>query len=42
MKNDGHGHMITIPSSFISNKDGQNILKSLKDCGKDLYLKHNF
>jgi hypothetical protein len=22
MKNDGHGHLVTIPSAFISNADG--------------------
>ncbi len=26
MKNDGHGHLVNIPSSFISSKDGERIL----------------
>jgi hypothetical protein len=30
MKNDGHGHLITIPSVFISNSDGLKILKAIK------------
>lgn len=32
MKNDGHGHLVTIPSAFISQKDGENIIKALSEC----------
>ena len=34
MKNDGHGHMVDIPSLFISNTDGLNLINLEKECGK--------
>ncbi len=32
MKNDGHGHLVSIPSTFVSGVDGDNILRALKEC----------
>ena len=29
MKNDGHGHLVSIPSAFVSGTDGKNILSAL-------------
>ena len=42
MKNDGHGHLVTIPSAFVSNKDGKAIIRALQDCNKNVFLKQYF
>lgn len=42
MKNDGHGHLVNIPSAFISGVDGQNILTALSQCNDQIYLKQIF
>jgi hypothetical protein len=42
MKNDGHGHLVTIPSAFVSNSDGLNIIKSLQQCNEAIMLKQVF
>lgn len=41
MANDGHGHLISIPSIFISAKDGEKLKKTLEDCGS-VILKMTF
>lgn len=38
MANDGHGHLVEVPSIFISYKDGENILKTYQKCDKQLIL----
>ena len=42
MANDGHGHLIDIPSIFISNKDGEQILTTFKNCNNSLIFKISF
>lgn len=41
MSNDGHGHLIDIPSVFISNADGEKILNAFK-CSNSMILKIHF
>lgn len=42
MKNDGHGHLVAIPSVFVSNSDGLNIIKSIQQCNEAIMLKQVF
>jgi hypothetical protein len=43
MKNDGHGHLIHIPSTFISKSSGLDIIKSIRNCNnKEIYFKQYF
>lgn len=42
MSNDGHGHVIDIPSLFISSADGENLIKTHKKCDKSVILKASF
>jgi len=42
MKNDGHGHLITIPSAFVSGEDGLKILSALASCNDQIFLKQVF
>ena len=42
MKNDGHGINAEIPSLFISNTDGLNLLKTKKECGKYPMMRVHF
>jgi hypothetical protein len=42
MKNDGHGHLVSIPSTFISGHDGDNLLKVLSLCNDQIILKQVF
>ena len=42
MANDGIGHLIDIPSIFISNEAGEKILNSKAKCGSDAIFKIKF
>jgi hypothetical protein len=42
MSNDGHGHLIDIPSVFISSFDGEKIIKTYKNCQNSLIFKIYF
>ena len=42
MKNDGHGHLINIPSAFVSNTDGLKLIETLSKCNDQIYLKQVF
>lgn len=42
MKNDGHGHLVSIPSIFVSGVDGKKILSALNECSESLFLKQVF
>ncbi len=42
MKNDGHGHLVSIPSTFVSGVEGDNILRALKECNENIFLKQVF
>jgi hypothetical protein len=42
MSNDGHGHLIDIPSIFISNSDGEKIVKVFEKCQKSFIMKIYF
>lgn len=42
MSNDGHGHLIDIPSVFISGFDGEKLAKTYEKCSKSLVLKSKF
>lgn len=42
MKNDGHGHLVNIPSAFVSNTDGLKLIETLSKCNDQIYLKQVF
>jgi hypothetical protein len=42
MKNDGHGHLINIPSAFVSKTDGLKLIETLSKCNDQIYLKQVF
>lgn len=42
MSNDGHGHLIDIPSIFISNFDGEKLISTYSKCGNNTILKVHF
>lgn len=42
MANDGHGHLIDIPSIFISNLDGEKMIKTFKKCSNSSIFKMTF
>lgn len=42
MKNDGHGHLVNIPSVFVSGESGKSLLEAYNSCSQNLFLKHSF
>jgi hypothetical protein len=42
MKNDGHGHLVNIPSAFVSGADGKKLLEALSQCDDQIFLKQVF
>ena len=42
MANDGHGHLVDIPSIFISNADGEKIVNAFNKCDKSIIFKMTY
>lgn len=42
MANDGHGHLVEIPSIFISGKHGKLLKEAMKDCNGSVILQIQF
>jgi lysophospholipid acyltransferase (LPLAT)-like uncharacterized protein len=42
MSNDGHGHLIDIPSIFIANADGLKLIDTYRKCNNNLIMKMSF
>ena len=42
MSNDGHGHLVDIPSVFISGIDGGKLVSAMKNCNNTVLLMVKF
>ena len=42
MVNDGHGHLVDIPSVFISGLDGDNLVNTVNECNGSVVLMIKF
>jgi hypothetical protein len=42
MGNDGHGHLVDIPSIFISKKNGDKLISTRSECGESMILSMRF